>query len=164
MPGPEWLNVCSFVFGREYDDFLLCFDARSALSLFTVNDPCQLPSVNFGMSLRSTVRRVRSQQETRPSGTLTYVLAILRDIRTSFCALIRRRTIFTNRWAGCNAGYASVWVRGGGGGGGGGVWCIETEMTSYTECKNGGSLGRPGSSCAKARLMRPREFCFDCAS
>ena len=24
----------------------------------------------------------------------------------------------------------------------------------YTECKYGGSLGRPGSSCAKARLVR----------
>ena len=34
----------------------------------------------------------------------------------------------------------------------------------YTECKYGGPLGRPGSSCAKARLMRPQEFCFDCAS
>ena len=26
----------------------------------------------------------------------------------------------------------------------------------YTECKYGGPLGRPGSSCAKARLVRPR--------
>ena len=26
----------------------------------------------------------------------------------------------------------------------------------YTECKYGGSLGQPGSSCAKARLVRPR--------
>ena len=34
----------------------------------------------------------------------------------------------------------------------------------YTECKYGGSLGRPGSSCAKARLVRPQEFCFDCGS
>ena len=33
-----------------------------------------------------------------------------------------------------------------------------------TECKYGGPLGRPGSSCAKARLMRPQEFCFDCVS
>ena len=34
----------------------------------------------------------------------------------------------------------------------------------YTECKYGGPLGLPGSSCAKARLLRPQEFCFDCAS
>ena len=34
----------------------------------------------------------------------------------------------------------------------------------YTECKYGGSLGQPGSSCAKARLVRPQEFCFDCGS
>ena len=33
----------------------------------------------------------------------------------------------------------------------------------YTECKYGGSLGRPGSTCAKARLLRPR-VCFDNAS
>ena len=33
----------------------------------------------------------------------------------------------------------------------------------YTECKYGGPLGWPGSSCAKARLVRPQEFCFDCA-
>ena len=32
----------------------------------------------------------------------------------------------------------------------------------YTECKYGGSLGRPGSSCAKVRLVSPQEFCFDC--
>ena len=39
---------------------------------------------------------------------LTYVLATLLDIRTSFCALIRRRTILmvqTSVWAGCNVGY-----------------------------------------------------------
>ena len=34
----------------------------------------------------------------------------------------------------------------------------------YTECKYSGSLCRPGSSCAKARLVRPQEFCFDCSS
>ena len=39
-----------------------------------------------------------------------------------------------------------------------------TKGDLYTECKYGGSLRRPGSSCAKARLVRPREFCFDCAS
>ena len=37
-------------------------------------------------------------------------------------------------------------------------------MASYTKCKYGGSLGRPGSSCAKAGLVRPREFCFNFAS
>ena len=37
-------------------------------------------------------------------------------------------------------------------------------MIPYTECKYGGPLGRPRSSCAKARLVRPQEFCFDCAS
>ena len=34
----------------------------------------------------------------------------------------------------------------------------------YTECKYGGPLGLPGSSCPKARLLKPQEFCFDCAS
>ena len=38
------------------------------------------------------------------------------------------------------------------------------KVKQYTECKYGGPLGRPGSSCAKARLMRRQEFCFDCAS
>ena len=33
----------------------------------------------------------------------------------------------------------------------------------YTEYKYGGPLGRPWISCAKARLVRPQEFCFDCA-
>ena len=42
------------------------------------------------------------------------------------------------------------------------MWLLPISI--YTECKYGGSLGRPGSSCAKARLVRPREFCFDCAS
>ena len=37
-------------------------------------------------------------------------------------------------------------------------------LTVDTECKYGGPLARPGSSCAKARLVRPQEFCFDCAS
>ena len=39
----------------------------------------------------------------------------------------------------------------------------KTKANLYSECKYGGSLGRPGSSCAKARLVRPQEFCFDCA-
>ena len=42
---------------------------------------------------RPIVRRIRNSEEIRLSETLTYVLAILQDIRTSFCALIRRRTI-----------------------------------------------------------------------
>ena len=37
-------------------------------------------------------------------------------------------------------------------------------MQVYTECKYGGPLGRPGSSCAKVRLVRPQEVCFDYAS
>ena len=41
---------------------------------------------------------------------------------------------------------------------------IDKNGDVYTECKYGGPLGRPGSSCAKARLVRPREFCFDCSS
>ena len=41
---------------------------------------------------------------------------------------------------------------------------VKDYLCLYTECKYGGSLGRPGSSCTKARLVRPREFCFDCAS
>ena len=41
---------------------------------------------------------------------------------------------------------------------------VQACVVAYTECKYGGPLGRPGSSCAKARLVRPREFCFDCAS
>ena len=34
-------------------------------------------------------------------------------------------------------------------------------MDLYTDLKYGGPLG---SSCAKARLVRPQEFCFDCTS
>ena len=37
-------------------------------------------------------------------------------------------------------------------------------MQVYTECKYGGPLGRPGSSCAKVSLVRPQEVCFDYAS
>ena len=48
--------------------------------------------------------------------------------------------------------------------GGGRGYLGEFLLLPYTECKYGGSLGRPGSSCAKARLVRPREVCFDCAS
>ena len=103
--------ICVAFFGREE----YCFDARTALSLFTVNDPCQLPSVNFDTSqtalnhhahvrIRPIVRRIQNPQETRLSETLTYVLATLQDIRTSFCALIRRRTIFTSAWCDRNAG------------------------------------------------------------
>ena len=99
--------MCSFFFGLEYHDFLVfCFDARTALSLFTVNDPCQLPSVNFDMSPsalnhhaqvrnRPIVGCIRNPYETHLSEMLTYVLATLQDIRISFCALIRRRTILT---------------------------------------------------------------------
>ena len=39
-----------------------------------------------------------------------------------------------------------------------------TRILQLIECKYSGSLGRPGSSCSKARLVRPQEFCFDCAS
>ena len=53
------------------------------------------------------MRRIRNPQETGLSETLTYVLATLLDIRTSFCALIRRRTTLTSARAGCNAGYGS---------------------------------------------------------
>ena len=84
-----------FLFGLEYHDFLICFDVRTALSLFPVNDPCQLPSVNFDRSpsalnrhahvrIRPVLGRIR-----KPYETLTYVLATLHDFRTSFCALIR---------------------------------------------------------------------------
>ena len=41
---------------------------------------------------------------------------------------------------------------------------MPTNRSEYTECKYGGPLGPPGYSCAKARLVRPQEFCFDCAS
>ena len=41
---------------------------------------------------------------------------------------------------------------------------MPTNRSEYTECKYGGPLGRFGSSCAKARLVRPQEFCFDRAS
>ena len=34
MSGPEYLHVCSVFFCHEYHDFLICFDARTALSLF----------------------------------------------------------------------------------------------------------------------------------
>ena len=40
----------------------------------------------------------------------------------------------------------------------------KTLRTLYIECKYGGALGQPGSSCAKARLVRPQGFCFDSAS
>ena len=96
-----------FCFGLEYHDFLVfCFDARTALSLFTVNDPCQLPSVNFDMSPsalmpnhhaqvrnRPIVGRIRNPYETHLSEMLTYVLATPQYIRISFCALIRRQSI-----------------------------------------------------------------------
>ena len=42
--------------------------------------------------------------------------------------------------------------------------CLPGKENGYTECKYGGPLGRPGSSCTKARLVRPQEFCFDCTS
>ena len=35
-----------------------------------------------------------------------------------------------------------------------------SKVCLYTECKYGGPLGRPGSSCMKARLVRPQEFCW----
>ena len=41
--------------------------------------------------------------------------------------------------------------------------CRFIKYMYYTECKYGGSLGQRGSSCAKARLVRPQELCFDCA-
>ena len=44
---------------RDYLKAFFCsedgFKVRTDLSLFTVNDPCQLPSVNFDLSLRPTV-------------------------------------------------------------------------------------------------------------
>ena len=57
---------------------------------------------------RPIVRRIRNSEEIRLSETLTYVLAILQDIWTSFCALIRGRTVQmvykTSAWAGSNTG------------------------------------------------------------
>ena len=46
------------------------------------------------------------------------------------------------------------------------IACIEmkNKRQLYTECKYGGPLGRPGSSLAKAKLVRPQEFCLDYAS
>ena len=96
-----WTYMCvEFLFGLEYHHFLVCFDVRTALSLFPVNDPCQLPSVNFDRSpsalnrhahvrIRPVLGRIRKPYETWLSETLTYVLATLHDFRTSFCALIR---------------------------------------------------------------------------
>ena len=40
----------------------------------------------------------------------------------------------------------------------------KTLRTLYTERKYGGALGQPGSSGAKARLVRPQGFCFDSVS
>ena len=34
----------------------------------------------------------------------------------------------------------------------------------YTECKYGGSLGRPGTNSLEARLISPLMLCFDHAS
>ena len=97
------------------------FKVRTTLSLFTVNCKRSLPTPfcefwhvtapNRHAHVRITpiVRRIRNSWETRPLETLTYVRATLQDIRTSFCALIRRRTIqtvLTSAWAGWNAGYS----------------------------------------------------------
>ena len=55
----ENLQANSGLKGILSKHFFFCsedgFKVRTALSLFTVNEPCQLPSVNFDMSLRSTV-------------------------------------------------------------------------------------------------------------
>ena len=48
---------------------------------------------------------------------------------------------------------------------------LQTSMLIYTECKYGGPLGRPRSSCVKANLVRPafpcvlivKNSCFTCA-
>ena len=73
--------------------------------LQTANDHCQLPSVNFDMSLcpyhhanvrmRPILRGITNvnPQETCPSKTLTYVFATQQDVRMSFCALVRKWTI-----------------------------------------------------------------------
>ena len=73
--------------------------------LYTANDHCQLLSVNFDMSLcpyhhahvriRPIMRHITNvnPQETCLSEMLTYVFATLQDIRTSFCALVRKWTI-----------------------------------------------------------------------
>ena len=74
---------------------LSCFDsharwqpatqsARSRWSYWKIED-CE--------QSRPIVRRIRNSEEIRLSEPLTYVRATLQDIRTSFCALIRRRTI-----------------------------------------------------------------------
>ena len=73
--------------------------ARSRRSYWKIED-CE--------QSRPIVRRIRNSEEIRLSETLTYVLAILQDIWTSFCALIRRQTIQmvykTSAWAGSNTG------------------------------------------------------------
>ena len=98
----SYICVVFFCFGREDHDFLLCFDARPALSLFTVNDSCQLPWHVTALNRHAHVRIGQSwgSWETRLSETFTYVLAALQDIRTSFCALIRRRTDYRLRVCG----------------------------------------------------------------
>ena len=89
---------------------LSCFDtharwqpvtqsARSRRSYWKIED-CE--------QSRPIVRCIRNSEEIRLSEPLTYVRATLQDIRTSFCTLIRRRTIQmvykTSAWAGCNTG------------------------------------------------------------
>ena len=60
---------------------------------------CKFGHVERGMMYRHAHARigpiVRRVLETRQSETLTYILATLLDVGTSFCTLIRRRTIST---------------------------------------------------------------------
>ena len=46
------------------------------------------------LKIRPIVKLMRNSKETRVPEMLTYVLATLQDIRTSFCALVRGRTIY----------------------------------------------------------------------
>ena len=74
---------------------------------------CQRPFPVFDMAAFNRLTNVRIGPIDRrvrnpPRETLTYILTTLLDIRTSFCALIRRRPQYTDGledvWSGYNAG------------------------------------------------------------
>ena len=92
-------RVCIFRYASNGSTLFTACDRGSRWSYWKIED-CE--------QSRPIVRRIRNSEEIRLSETLTYVLAILQDIWTSFCALIRGRTIqivyTTSAWAGCNTG------------------------------------------------------------
>ena len=74
---------------------LSCFDTHARWQLVTESARSRRSywKIEDCEQSRPIVRCIRNSEEIRLSETLTYVLAILQDIWTSFCALIRGRTI-----------------------------------------------------------------------